>query len=202
MKHLFRCLILLACCACAGNAAADANALIGTCEGCHGEKGVSQWSDMPTIAGIDGFAHSEALYAYRDQARPCATSNFRRGDTSRGATSMCEVAADLSDDDIEDIASHYAALPFVAAKQEFDPDLAAAGEEIHDRECALCHSEGGSNPEDESSILAGQWMGYLEATFAQYASGDREQTDKMKEKLDSLSPADVKALVHYYASQQ
>jgi cytochrome c553 len=45
-------------------------------------------------------------------------------------------------------------------------------------------------------------MGYLEATFAEYASGAREQDKKMKEKMDALSDADTTALIHYYASQQ
>lgn len=183
-------------------AIADVSAIAEGCNGCHGDYGVSQWNDVPTIAGIDAFVHSDALYVYRDGARPCATSDYRQGDTSRPAASMCEIVKDKSDDDIEAIAEHYAALPFVPAAQEFDAALAEAGAAIHGRECSRCHSDGGSNPEDEASILAGQRMGYLETTFAEYASGDREQPDKMKEKMDPLSADDVKALVHYYASQQ
>ena len=182
--------------------AADHDAIIENCDGCHGDNGVSQWDDMPTIAGIDAFVHSEALYAYLDEARPCATGPYRQGDTSRPETSMCEVVADLDDGQIESIADHYAALPFVAAKQDFDADLAAAGKAIHDDACDRCHSDGGSNPEDEASILAGQWMGYMKTTFDQYAAGEREQPKKMQEKMDALSPDDVKALLHYYASQQ
>ena len=115
---------------------------------------------------------------------------------------MCAVVADLSDDDIEALGDAYAELPFVAATQEFDAALAATGAAIHEAECDRCHSEGGANVEDEASILAGQWMGYLEDTFAQYASGDRPQDKKMKEKMDALSADDTKALIHYYASQQ
>ena len=103
---------------------------------------------------------------------------------------------------LEDIALHYFELPFVAAQQEFDAGLAAAGKAVHDNLCDKCHSEGGGNPEDEAGILAGMWMGYLETTMAQYASGDREQDKKMGEKMAELSDADVTALVHYYASQQ
>ena len=176
--------------------------VVETCNGCHGDNGTSQWSDVPTIAGIDAFVHSEALYIYRDEGRPCAKSKYRQGDTSRPETSMCEIAADLDDEMIEQLAGHYAALPFVPARQDFDAALAATGEAIHDRDCSRCHSDGGSNPDDEASILAGQWMDYLRVTFAQYASGEREQPNKMKEKLDSLSAADVEALLHYYASQQ
>lgn len=182
--------------------AADIDATIESCNGCHGDNGVSQWPDVPTIAGVDVFVHSDALYIYRDEARPCAMSEFRQGDTGRDATNMCDVAKAMSDDDIEAIAEHYAALPFVPAQQDFDAALAATGKAVHDRDCARCHSDGGSNPEDEAGILAGQWMAYLETTFAEYASGARGQPDKMKEKMDPLSADDVQALLHYYASQQ
>lgn len=175
---------------------------IATCNGCHGDNGVSQWTDMPTIAGIDAFVHSDALYAYQAEERPCAMAEVRQGDKAGEEANMCDAVTDLSEDDIEALAEHYAALPFVPAKQDFDASLAAAGEAVHDGECSRCHSDGGSNPEDEASILAGQWMGYLESTFAEYASGARAQPEKMKKKMDALSGEQVTALIHYYASQQ
>lgn len=175
---------------------------IENCIGCHGDNGVSQWSDMPTIAGVDEFVHSDALYIYRDNERPCADSDYRQGDTSRTATNMCAVVADFSDETIEAVAAHFAALPFVPAKQEFDAALAAAGEAVHNEHCDRCHSDGGSNAEDEAGLLAGQQMGYMRTTFAQYASDEREQPNKMQQKMDQLSESDVEALVHFYASQQ
>ena len=178
------------------------DAIVDNCNDCHGDNGVSQWEDMPTIAGIDAFVHSEALYIYADEARPCAKSKYRQGDTTRPEASMCDIAAELDDEMIEELADHYASLPFVPAKQDFDAALAAKGKAIHDRDCARCHSDGGSNPDDEASILAGQWMGYMRTTFAEYAAEKREQPSKMKEKMDPLSDADVEALLHYYASQQ
>ena len=100
--------------ACAASAD-DLEALLASCNGCHGDDGVSRWDDMPTIAGIDAFVHADALWAYQEQARPCATVAFRQGDTSRPDTSMCDVVAGLTDDQIEAIAAHYAAIPFVPA---------------------------------------------------------------------------------------
>jgi sulfide dehydrogenase cytochrome subunit len=182
--------------------AADLDAVVENCNGCHGNDGVSQWSDVPTIAGIPEFVHSDALYVFRDEARPCTETQYKQGDTSRPATTMCAVTADLDDDTIDEVAAYYAGLPFVAAKQEFDAGLAEAGKAVHESECDRCHSEGGSNPEDEASILAGQWMGYLTDTMAEYRAGEREQPKKMEEKLNALSDDDVKALAHYYASQQ
>jgi len=184
------------------SALGDAAALAENCNGCHGDNGVSQWSDVPTIAGLPEYTHGDALYFFRDNERPCSSSEYRQGDTSRPATTMCEVAAELSDEEIDELAAYYFEMPFVPAAQEFDAGLAAAGKAVHDAQCEKCHSDGGSNPDDEAGILAGQWMGYLEATFAEYASGDREQDKSMKEKMDALSEADTKALLHFYASQQ
>ena len=182
--------------------AGELDAIVANCNGCHGDDGVSQWADVPTVAGISEFVHSDALYLFRDEARPCTETEYKQGDKSGSATTMCAVTADLSDDMIDEIAAYYAGLPFVAAKQEFDPALAEAGKAIHEAECDRCHSEGGSNPEDDASILAGQQMGYLEDTFAEYRAGEREQPKKMEEKLSALGDDDVKALVHFYASQQ
>jgi sulfide dehydrogenase cytochrome subunit len=182
--------------------ATDMDAIMKGCDDCHGDNGVSQWADVPTIAGMPEYVHSDALFAYQDNTRPCSESQYRQGDTSRPAATMCELVADLDDATLEDLALNYFELPFVAAQQEFDADLAAAGQIVHDAKCDKCHSEGGSNPDDEAGILAGQWTDYLANSFAEYASGDREQPKKMKEKMDELSAADETALLHFYASQQ
>ena len=182
--------------------AADLDAIIEDCNGCHGDNGVSQWADVPTIAGIDSFGIADALFMFRDEERPCSESEYRQGDTSRAATTMCALSADLSDDDIELLGDAYAELEFVPAAQDFDAALAAAGAAIHEQNCDKCHSDGGSNVDDEASILAGQWMGYLEASFTDYLSGDRDTDKKMKEKLAALSADDINALLHFYASQQ
>jgi sulfide dehydrogenase cytochrome subunit len=184
------------------SAAEDLATITEDCNGCHGDNGVSQWSDVPTIAGVPEYAHADALYFFRDNERPCSESEYRQGNTARPAATMCDVVSDLSDEAIDEIAAYYFELPFVAAQQEFDAGLAAAGQAVHEKLCDMCHSEGGSNPDDEAGILAGQWMGYLENTFAEYASGDREQDKAMQKKMDELGDADVTALLHYYASQQ
>ena len=181
---------------------ADVGALMQDCNGCHGDDGVSQWSDVPTIAGLAEFVHVDALFIYQDEARPCKESEYRQGDTSRPATTMCAIAADLSEEDIEALAAAYAVLPYVKAKQDFDAGKAAAGKALHDDKCDRCHSEEGTNPDDEAGMLGGQQMGYLRDTFAAYADGSREQPGKMKQALDAMSADEVEALVHYYGSVQ
>jgi cytochrome c553 len=176
-----------------GAAAADVAEIVKSCDGCHTGSG-----DLPAIAGLSEFYQSDQLYFYRDEERPCIDTPDPSGET----TNMCAVTADLSDDQIDEIAAHYAAMPFVAVKQDFDGTLAASGQQIHDRGCAMCHTDGGGNAGDDAGILAGQSMGYLKMTFDQYRAGEREQPSPMKSLLDVLSDDDVKALLHYYASQQ
>jgi len=184
---------------CLGGAAlADIESIVKSCDSCHGADSLKSGSEVPAIAGLSDYYQADQLYFYRDKERPCKDAK-----TSSGVvTNMCNVTADLSDDQIDALGAHYAALPFVAAKQEFDAALAAAGQKIHERDCEICHTEGGSNIEDDASLLAGQWMGYLKVTFAEYRAGEREQPEKMQTKIDALSDDDIKALMHYYASQQ
>ena len=108
----------------------------------------------------------------------------------------------ISDEQIDEIAAYYAVMEFVPAKQDFDAALAATGKAVHDDKCEKCHSDGGTNPDDEAGILGGQWMGYMKATFAEYRAGEREQPKSMEEVLNALSEDDAKALLHYYASLQ
>ena len=68
--------------------AGDLDAIVQNCNGCHGNDGVSQWSDVPTIAGLPEFTHGDALYVFRDGDRPCSESKYRQGDTSRPATTI------------------------------------------------------------------------------------------------------------------
>ena len=115
---------------------------------------------------------------------------------------MCAVAAELSEDDIDALAAAYAEMGWTKVKQDFDADLAAAGKALHESACDRCHSEAGTNADDEASMLGGQQMGYLRNMMAQFRDGSREQPSKMKEKTDPLSDDDVEALVNYYGSIQ
>lgn len=182
--------------------AGDVESLMQGCNDCHGDQGVSQWTDVPTIAGLAEFVHADALYIYRDEERPCADSAYRQGDTSRPETNMCAIANQLSDDDIDALAAAYAELPYVPAKQDFDAALAEAGKAIHDKGCDRCHSKGGTDPEDEAGMLGGQQLGYLRGAFEEYAAESRYQPEKMQEAMSKLSADDVEALLNYYASMQ
>lgn len=186
-----------------GSAGADVTDIAAGCNECHGVDGVSTESDVPSIAGISPFILEEYMFEYRDEARICRESKYRSGDLERPATDMCALARELSEDDTTAIAEYYGGMEFVVAQQEFDADKATAGASLHKKHCRKCHSDGGSYADDDASILAGQWIPYLEQVFGDYASGDRQMLDeKMKEKTDPLGGEDIDALIHFYGSQQ
>jgi sulfide dehydrogenase cytochrome subunit len=195
-------LILLAFLLVSRAATADVATLVKQCEDCHGKNGVSQSEDIPTIAGISAPINGDFLLAYQEKSRPCPSSKFRQGDTTRPETDMCAVAAKLSAADVEALADHFAARPFVAAKQSFDAAKAAAGKALHARDCAKCHANGGRNPDDDASILGGQHLRYLQQALSDLRSGDREATKKMAEKLSKWTDAEAESAAHYYASLQ
>jgi sulfide dehydrogenase cytochrome subunit len=173
------------------------------CDDCHSADSESAENDVPIITGISPFIIEEYMFEYRDEARICRESKYRSGDLERPATDMCVVAKDLSEDEIVEIAEFYGSKEFVAAEQDFDADKAALGAKVHKRLCKKCHSDGGSYADDDASILAGQWMPYLEQVFADYVAGDRNMLDeKMKEKTDELSDEETEAIIHFYGSQQ
>jgi sulfide dehydrogenase cytochrome subunit len=175
-------------------AAQDAPGKAKMCDSCHGNDGISKKEMIPTIAGISDIAHEDYLYAFREEARACTDAKTK---------AMCaSIKKKLSDEEIQELAAYYSALTFTPAVQEFDAAKAATGQAIHEERCAKCHSDGGSNPGDDASILAGQWMPYLQQSLTLFVSGEREQPEPMQAKTSTLTEAEVEALVHYYGSQQ
>jgi sulfide dehydrogenase cytochrome subunit len=171
---------------------ASATMLANTCAGCHGTNGASMGPAAPTIAGLSKDYFVETM------------KGFASGDIP--STIMNRIAAGYSDDEFGAMADYFGSQPFVKAKQGFDPKLAKKGAKLHDKYCEKCHEDGGQSGEDDAGILAGQWTPYVNWTLADYKSGDREATKKMKKKLQQMlekeGSAGVEALLNYYASQR
>ncbi len=167
----------------------DAAQLLPMCAGCHGADGASSaMPDTPIIAGIPAEVQEDALYAYQDGGRECWPPGV-----------MCQISASLTDDDIVELAAHFAEMPYKPAGEDFDAALAAKGEKVHKANCAICH--GMDDPGDaESSIVHGQKMDYLRNVMLQYAAGEREQPPPMQKKISALTPEQTEALLNYYAS--
>ncbi len=180
----------------------DTTEIVNTCINCHGKDGISTEPDIPTIAGASAAFIEYSLFAFIDDARPAQESKYRLGDTSKPPTNMKKVVEQLTDEQISEIANYFAQKPFKAAKQEFNQALVSEGKKVHEQMCQRCHNAGGSDPDDDSGILAGQHTLYLENSIKNYLNGSREMGRKMKQKMEQLNKNDYQALLAYYASQQ
>jgi sulfide dehydrogenase cytochrome subunit len=197
-----RCCLLLLAITCSNAAfCVDIGTLIEDCDGCHGPQGVSSDSDMPSIAGQSAKYLIDSMNSYKEWGRPCQKSEYRHGDISKPATTMCKISEALSREDIEALVSYYGDLEFVPAKQGFDSGKAASGAEIHAKQCASCHPKGGSIPA-RGPILAGQWVPYLKVAIRQSKTGEHLVPPFMERQLADFSDAEIDALMNYYASQQ
>ena len=151
---------------------------------------------MPSIGGFSEFAIMDLLDSYRLGFRQPRTVTLQDG----SETDMARIVDSLSDEDIEAVALYYAEQEWVPHRQPFHESLARRGARIHSVKCGKCHPRGGSVPEADHALLAGQWREYLAAEFRDFDSGARRMTDRMKERYDTLSQPDKAALLEYYVS--
>ena len=182
--------------------AATMDEVVAECESCHGEGGASKEPTVPIIGGYSAYYTEGRLIAYKNEETACPEHEYVSGDKKGTKTTMCQIAKDLSDDQMAKVAEHFAEQEFVPAKQEFDPELAKIGAKIQERHCDKCHEEHGSLADSDAGILAGQWIPYMESAFEEYDAGKRPMPEKMKPKYERLDAKEKKAIIHYYASFQ
>ncbi len=166
------------------------------CADCHGAQGRSETQDIPSIGGFSEYAIIDLLDTYRHGFRKARTVTL--DDASE--KDMQQVVDALSADEIEAVAFYYSAQEWRPHPQPFDAELARRGAAIHSRKCGKCHPKGGSVPDADHALLAGQWRDYLTQELRNFTSGERRMADKMKKKFDTLSEADKAALLEFYVS--
>ena len=178
--------------------AAIASELTEKCDKCHGENGNSTDSKVASIAGFSREVLVDSLHEFQSGDRPAVKYKPKDGEE----TDMKAIADKLSDDEIEEVAEYYSKQKFIPRKQAFDAVLAKKGARLHKRKCEKCHSDNGSNADDDAAILAGQGREYLEEQFRLIASKERVVPKKMRKKFKKLKKKHLKELIEFYISQQ
>jgi sulfide dehydrogenase cytochrome subunit len=172
---------------------ASAAMLANTCAGCHGTNGASGGPATPTISGLSEDYFVETMQAYKS------------GD--RWSTIMGRIATGYSDEEIGAMAKHYASLPFTGKAQTGVGPKAKAGHALHEEYCEKCHEDEGRSIEDDSGLLAGQWMPYVHWTLDDFISGKSQASEKgmrkaLKEMLKEHGPSSAENLANYYGSRK
>ncbi|MGY4510678.1 cytochrome c553 [Bradyrhizobium sp. USDA 3650] len=110
----------------ADNAAIKEKAAV--CAGCHGENGISQTENIPSLAGQpDQFLQWQLVF-------------FRAG--SRKNDQMQSIAEEITNEDVRNLGAYFAALTPPTAAEDKDPDLSKKGAQVAvGRRCASCHTD-------------------------------------------------------------
>lgn len=146
--------------------------LANTCVGCHGANGNSIGPATPSIAGMGAEYFVQSMEEFQSGERPNSI--------------MSRIAKGYSSEEITAMSTYFAAQTYVPAKQESDDAMAGNGAKLHDKYCEKCHADVGTDSEDESGYLSGQWGPYLQYSLADFLSGDREMPKKMRIKVEKL----------------
>lgn len=169
------------------------------CAMCHGAAGPSPFPGVPTIHGLPPGVIENALYNYRAGLRPCRKSECS-GDGRCPDMSMCDIAGPMENMEIDLLAYWFSEQPFAAHQDPYDPALAAKGQDIHDEHCEICHTNLGSDPVDDASMLRGQRKAYLRSALEDFQQGRRSVgLDAMDLLFTTFSDQQLDALAEFYS---
>lgn len=162
------------------------------CAACHGVDGNSPLSANPNLAG----QHADYLYKQLTEYKSGARAN----------AIMAGMVANLSDEDMRDLAAFYASKP---AKQGFarDLELVTAGQQLYragvpDKgiaACSACHSPDGTGVPPQYPRVSGQHAEYTAAQLRAFRAGARNNdvNAMMRMVAARLSESEIDALAEY-----
>jgi cytochrome c553 len=157
------------------------------CVGCHGENGISQMENTPSLAAQpDQFIQWQLVF-------------FRAG--TRKNEQMQPIVEQLSNEDIRNLGAYYASLPPPKPKPDDNPDLSKKGAQAAvGRRCASCHTDSYAGTKAVARV-AGQREDYLVKALKDYKTSVRSggAMAAMAEVAFSLSEEEIEALAHYLA---
>lgn len=173
--------------------AAKGHEIAQSCDGCHAASPENAQTPYPSLHG------QSATYLYK-QLR-----DYKDG--SRASDIMAAFAANLSDQDMADVAVWYSrktapSAPAAVGVPEAIEQLVERGDGRRVlAPCAVCHGRSGQGQAVDNPALAGQQAEYLEQTLSAYQSGARHNDlyGRMRLIAQQLSAEEIKQLARYYA---
>ncbi|MGY8632818.1 c-type cytochrome [Bradyrhizobium sp. 14AA] len=169
----------------ADNAAIKEKAAV--CSGCHGENGISQTENIPSLAGQpDQFIQWQLVF-------------FRAG--SRKNDQMQPIVEEITNEDIRNFGAYFSQMTPPKAAEDTDPDLSKKGAQAAvGRRCASCHTDSFAGTKAVAR-LAGQREEYLIKALHDYKAGARVGggVAAMADVAYHMSDEEITAVSHYLA---
>ena len=157
------------------------------CVGCHGDNGISQIENIPSLAAQpDLFVQWQLVF-------------FRAG--ARKNEPMQPIVEQLDNADIRNLGAYFASLAPPKGTPDDNPDLSKKGAQAAaGRRCAACHTDSYAGTKAVARI-AGQREEYLVKALHDYKSGVRSGGGMaaMSDVAYPLSEEEIEALAHYLA---
>lgn len=159
---------------------------LAVCLACHGEKGISETSEVPSLAGMPANFTLIQLFLFRQKTRQVEIMN--------------DLAKDMTDDDLRKFSEYFAKLPPPKSSDAPDPAIAARAQAVIAKNyCASCHNPDFSGRE-QMPRLAAQREDYLLKAMRDYKTAQRPGYDAtMDEVIRPITDADIVDLAHYLA---
>ncbi len=155
------------------------------CAICHGAEGMSQ-ADTPNLAGQFATAIYKELQDFKTGARSNAVMNPQ--------------VADLSEQDMRDVADYYAYLPRLPTDPHSVPAIVESGAPMRNiPPCAACH--GGMDAKPGAPWLGGESANYLRAQLRGFAEGSRRNdiSEQMRNIARRMTAAEIEDAAKYYS---
>ncbi|MBR0925047.1 MULTISPECIES: c-type cytochrome [Bradyrhizobium] len=157
------------------------------CSGCHGENGISQTENIPSLAGQpDQFIQWQLVF-------------FRAG--SRKNDQMKPIVEEITNEDIRSFGAYFSQMTPPKAADDGDPDLSKKGAQVAaGRRCASCHTDSFAGTKAVAR-LAGQREEYLVKALHDYKAGQRVGggVAAMADVAYHMSDEEITAVSHYLA---
>ena len=157
------------------------------CSGCHGENGISQTENIPSLAGQpDQFIQWQLVF-------------FRAG--SRKNDQMQPIVEEITNEDIRNFGAYFSSLTPPKGPEDKDPDLSKKGAQVAaGRRCASCHTDSFAGAKGVAR-LAGQREEYLVKSLHDYKAGQRVGggVAAMADVAYHMSDEEITAVSHYLA---
>ena len=157
------------------------------CIACHGENGISQLENIPSLAAQpDLFIQWQLVF-------------FRAG--TRKNEQMQPIVEQLNNEDIRNLGAYFAQLAPPKAPRDENPDMSKKGAQAAvGRRCASCHTDSYAGTKAVARV-AGQRQDYLLKALRDYKTSVRSGGGMaaMAEVAYPLSEEEIEALAHYLA---
>jgi cytochrome c553 len=156
------------------------------CAACHGNDGNSSDPAVPSLAG--------------QPAQSIATQLFQFREGNRQNPLMTPMAANLSNEDMNNIAAYFASLRAAPPKHRTSPPKAELGPQLTKKiKCTQCHGPALVGQQHIPRI-AGQQPEYLRAQLKGFKASTRADLDgNMTSAAQALTDKDIDVLVDYLA---